>query len=119
MDIFEDLKTFECPPINPEDIIREPGPCLSMIGNQNAKGYKPTVEENQRRRQTMLGVKHTPERRRNQSLAKVGVKHSPERNAKKSLINTGKKWFNNGTVNRYVYECPDGFTPGMKRRQRD
>ena len=67
----------------------------------------------------MLGVKHTAERRKNQSKAKLGVKHSPERNAKKSLTNTGKKWFNNGKVNRFAHECPDGFIPGMKRRQRD
>ena len=119
MDIWESLKTIEVPPLDPEDIISEPGPCLSMIGNQNAKGYKPTAEENERRRQTMLGVKHTLERRRNQSKAKLGVKHSPERNAKKSLLQTGKKWFNDGKVNKFAYECPDGFVPGMKRRRSD
>lgn len=119
MDIWESLKTMEVPPLDPKDIISEPGPCLSMIGNQNGKGYVPTPEERERRRQTMLGVKHTPERRRNQSLAKIGVKHSPERNAKKSLTNTGKKWYNNGTINKFCFECPDGFVPGMKRRRRD
>ena len=65
----------------------------------------------------MLGVKHTAERRKNQSKAKLGVKHSPERNAKKSALQTGKKWYNNGKVNKFCHECPKGFTQGMLKRK--
>ena len=123
MDFFEDLKTFDAGTPDPSEFIASSENATMskiMMGNQNAKGYVPTQEERDRRSKTMTGVKHTPERRRNQSLAKLGVKHSPERSAKKSALQTGKKWFNNGKVNRFAYECPDGFIPGMKkRRQRD
>ena len=120
MDFFEDLKTFECPPPDPSEFIGgSENATLSklMMGNQNSKGYVRTPEERERRRQTMLGVKHTPERRKNMSLAKLGVKHSPERNAKKSQVSTGRKWFNDGKVNRFTYKCPDGFVPGMLKRK--
>jgi|DEB0MinimDraft_6_1074348.scaffolds.fasta_scaffold03461_6 hypothetical protein len=92
----------------------------SKLGNTWNRGRVVPQSQREKIRQTMLGVKHTPERRKNQSLAKLGVKHSPERNSKKSLTNTGKKWYNNGKVNKFCNECPDGFVVGMiKRRQRD
>ena len=114
-ELLEQLKAFKCPAPDPSELRTR---CEYMMGNQNGKGYVPTPEERERRRQTMLGVKHTPERRKNQSKAKLGVKHSPERNAKKSLTNTGKQWFNNGKVNKFCYDCPEGFVPGMKRRKK-
>ena len=120
--MFEDLKTFDPGTPDPSELFsRSENATMSklMMGNQNGKGYVPTLEERKRRSKTMTGVKHTLERRRNQSIAQTGIKHSAERCAKKSRINTGKKWFNNGKVNRFAHECPDGFIPGMKRRQRD
>ena len=121
MDFFEDLKTFDAGTPDPSEFISgSENATMSklMMGNQNSKGYVPTLEERERRRQTMTGVKHTPERRRNQSLAKLGVKHSPERNAKKSALQTGKKWYNNGEVNTFTFECPEGFVPGMLKRKK-
>lgn len=29
-----------------------------------------------------------------------------------TLAQIGKHWFNNGIVNRFAFECPDGFKPG-------
>lgn len=29
------------------------------------------------------------------------------------LNNVGRKWFNNGIVNKFCFECPDGFVEGM------
>ena len=29
----------------------------------------------------------------------------------------GRHWYNNGKENKYCYECPDGFTPGMLKRK--
>ena len=29
-----------------------------------------------------------------------------------SLQKTGRHWYNDGKVNKFCYECPDGFTPG-------
>jgi len=120
-EFFEGLKDFYCPPPDPSEFISgSENATMSklMMGNQNGKGYVPTPEERERRRQTMLGVKHTPERRRKQSIAKKGVKHTAERNAKKSVTNTGKHWYNNGKINRFDYKCPKGFVPGMMKRKR-
>jgi len=84
------------------------------------RGSTISQEQREKIRKTMLGVKHTAKRRKNQSLAKIGVKHTAERCAKKSALQTGKHWYNNGKINRFDYECPDGFVPGMiKGRQRD
>ena len=33
----------------------------------------------------------------------------------KKLKRTGRHWYNNGEVNKFCYECPDGFTPGKLR----
>ena len=52
-----------------------------------------------------------------------GKKHSEEHNRKISEAmksNTyakGMHWYNNGKENKYCYECPDGFTPGMLKRK--
>ena len=45
-------------------------------------------------------------------------KHLSEEHKKKlSDDNKGKHWYNNGKENRYCYECPDGFVPGMLKRK--
>lgn len=31
--------------------------------------------------------------------------------------NKGKHWFNNGIIETYAFECPEGFIPGMLRRK--
>ena len=87
-------------------------------GNSWNKGKTISQEQREKIRQTMLGVKHTPERRRRQSEAHKGVKHSSERCAKKSLITTGRKWYNNGKINKFCYDCPDGFICGMIKRNK-
>ena len=122
MDFFEDLKYFDAGTPDPSEFITSSENATMskiMIGNQNGKGYVPTQEERDRRSKTMTGRKYDAKRRANMSKAQTGIKHSVERCAKKSALQTGKKWFNNGKVNRFAYECPDGFVPGMKRRQRD
>jgi hypothetical protein len=87
-------------------------------GNSWNKGKTISQEQREKIRQTMLGVKHTPERRRRQSEAHKGVKHSPERCAKKSLSTIGRKWYNNGKINKFCYDCPDGFICGMIKRNK-
>ena len=32
------------------------------------------------------------------------------------IKNIGKRWYNNGKINKRCYECPDGFVPGMLRK---
>ena len=53
----------------------------------------------------------------------LGYKHSEEaknkiaeamKGEKKGNTNVrGRHWYNNGKQNKYCYECPDGFVPGM------
>ena len=121
MDFFDDLKCFDPGKPDPSELFsldwRE-SQSKAMMGNTWNKGRPIPQEQREKIRQSMLGVKHTPERRRNQSLAKLGVKHSPERNAKKSALQTGKKWYNNGEVNTFTFECPEGFVPGMLKRKK-
>ena len=41
-------------------------------------------------------------------------------NKGKNLGNTnvrGRHWYNNGKENKYCYECPPGFVPGMLKRK--
>jgi hypothetical protein len=33
-----------------------------------------------------------------------------------SLSNMGRKWYNNGKVNKFCYECPPGFEAGMLQK---
>ena len=46
-----------------------------------------------------------------------GKRHSEETKKKiaeaKRINSTGRHWFNNGKENKFCYECPDGFVPGM------
>lgn len=41
-----------------------------------------------------------------------GKKHSKEARKKLSLTHKGRRWFNNGKISKFCYECPDGFVPG-------
>lgn len=50
------------------------------------------------------------------SEAHKGKKFSEEHRNKISEIQKGKHWYNNGEINKFCYECPDGFAPGMLSR---
>lgn len=50
------------------------------------------------------------------SEANKGKTFSQEHRNKMSKARKGKHWFNNGKINKYCYECPDGFTPGRLRQ---
>ena len=40
-------------------------------------------------------------------------KLSKEHNRKVSEMQKGKHWYNNGKINKFCYECPEGFVKGM------
>ena len=42
-----------------------------------------------------------------------GKHASEETKNKMSLQRTGRHWYNDGKVNKFCYECPEGFVPGM------
>jgi len=37
--------------------------------------------------------------------------------AERNRLNIGKKWYTNGTENRYCFACPEGFAPGQIRKR--
>lgn len=41
-----------------------------------------------------------------------GKHHSEETRKKCSEASKGRHWFNNGEINKFCYECPEGFVPG-------
>ena len=63
------------------------------------------------------GRRHTEEARKKMSDAAKGkpkTKEHKKKIAEAARINsTGRHWFNNGKENKFCYECPDGFVPGM------
>ena len=60
----------------------------------------------------MYGKHHTLLSIQKMSEAKKGKRLSEETKNKMSLQKTGRHWYNDGKVNKFCYECPDGFTPG-------
>lgn len=59
------------------------------------------------------GKKFSGETRRKISEAKKGKKFLEETRRKISDAHKGKHWYNNGKENKFCFECPDGFVPGM------
>lgn len=42
-----------------------------------------------------------------------------EKTSKRNMtMNVGRKWYTDGKINKFCYECPDGFQPGMAYRKR-
>ena len=60
----------------------------------------------------MYGKHHTLLSIQKMSEANKGKKCSEETKNKMSDAHKGRRWFNNGKINKLCYECPDGFTPG-------
>ena len=66
------------------------------------------------------GKKLSEEARRKMSESQKG-KHLSEETRRKMraanrIKNIGRRWYNNGKINKRCYECPDGFVPGMLRK---
>ena len=62
-------------------------------------------ESNKGEKNPFYGRHHTEESKRRNSEA-----HKGNTNTK------GRHWFNNGKENKYCYECPPGFAPGVLRK---
>ena len=63
------------------------------------------------------GKHHSEETKKKLSEANKGKKLSEETRRKmraaNRIKNIGRRWYNNGKINKRCYECPDGFVPGM------
>ena len=63
------------------------------------------------------GRRHTEEARKKMSDAAKGkpkTKEHKKKIAEAARVNSmGRHWYNNGKENKFCYECPEGFVPGM------
>ena len=69
----------------------------------NKKGKKLSEETKKKLSKSHKGKHMSVETRRKMSAAN-------------RIKNIGKRWYNNGKINKRCYECPDGFVPGMLRK---
>ena len=74
-----------------------------MYGKQGINKGKKLSEETRRKMSEAHKSKTGPNK---------GKHFSEETKKKISLQRTGRHWYNDGKVNKFCYECPDGFTTG-------
>lgn len=74
-------------------------------GKHHSEESKKKISENHKdingENNPMYGKHHTAESIQKMSYAKKG-----------NTWSRGKHWYNNGKINKFCYECPDGFVPG-------
>lgn len=89
---------------------------------KNHHYYEKPMSEEQRKKLSEVtkgennpfyGKCHTEETKKRMSEAHKGSHRSEEAIKKTAEANRGKHWYNNGKMNKFCYECPDGFIPGM------
>lgn len=74
-----------------------------MYGKHHSEETKNKISEEKKGKPTWSkGKKFSEEHKKKLSEAHKGEKHSAY----------GKHWFNNGKINKFCYECPEGFIPG-------
>lgn len=78
-------------------------------GQHLSKETRDKISEKQKGKQV------SEETRKKISETKKGKCLSKEHRNKISEIQKGKHWYNNGKINKFCYECPEGFVPGLLR----
>ena len=58
----------------------------------------------------------TEEHKNKAAEAMKGKHHSDETKRKIGENSSGRHWYNNGKVNKFCFECPEGFVPGRLRK---
>ena len=79
---------------------------IFLTTSEHSSLHKPSEETKNKMREAKKGKHHTEETRMKMREARKG----------KNIWTKGMHWFNNGEVNKFCYECPDGFTPGRLRK---
>ena len=95
---------------------------LHKKGNSYMLGKHHTTETKNKIAEMHKGMHASEETKKKMAESRKGKRHSEE--CKKKIGETkkgntyvrGRHWYNNGKENKYCYECPDGFTPGMLRK---
>ena len=132
-EFLEGLRTFECPPPDPSEIILH----TSTFGGKShtketrkkmseaAKNRPPLSEEDRKKfskpgeENGFYGKKHSEGTRKKMSLSAKGNKNAAvacteEAKEKMRLAMKGRKWYNNGVISKMLYECPEGWSKGRK-----
>ena len=117
---------------------RQADELIFLTSMEHRKLHKFSEETIKKLSEAKKGKKFSEKHKMNISEAKKGHTVSEETRNKLSRINKGKHlseetrkkisgakkgntyakgmhWFNNGKENKYCYECPEGFVPGMLR----
>lgn len=85
----------------------------SRKGSHHTEEYKIMMSEiNKGENNPMFGRHHSDETKNKIAEKKKGRHQTEEEKRKQIEAQTGKHWFNNGKVNKFCFECPEGFVPG-------
>lgn len=87
--------------------------------SEGNKGKQLTEETKKKMSEKAKGRQHTDEAKKKMSEAKKGKPScrkgshlTKEQKKKISISNAGRRWYNNGKISKFCYECPEGFIPG-------
>ena len=80
--------------------------------NAFKKGKHHSEEHKKKLSEAHKGKQFSEEHKNKMSEAAKGKHFSEEHKNKIGEAHKGRHWFNNGKVNKFCYECPDGFIPG-------
>ena len=93
---------------------------IFMTESEHSSLHKPSEETKKKISEASKGKKMSEEARKKMSEAKKNMSEETKKKiseASKGNTNAkGMHWYNNGKENKYCYECPDGFVPGMLRK---
>ena len=76
------------------------------------KGIPMSNEQKMKLSKANTGKHHTEETKMKLSKLNKGKKLSEETKKNMSKIRKGLHWFNNGKINKFCHECPEGFILG-------
>lgn len=89
---------------------------LHQIVNNSFKGKRHSEETKKNMSlhggNAFRGKHHTDEAKEKNRLAHLGKKHTKEFGENIKARNVGRKWYTNGTVDKFAHECPIGFWLG-------
>lgn len=83
--------------------------------------HEHNVLHNKGENNPMYGKHHSEESKRKSAKSHKGKKRGPFSDEHKRKIaeaskghkrSNGRHWYNNGTIEKFCYECPPGFVPG-------
>lgn len=103
--------------INRKKSIKESGKNNPMFG-KNYQSYGLINRMKQIKGKTFeefYGKEKAKEIKQRYRKSHIGKKHSKETKLKMSINNVGSRgmhWYNNGTINKLTFNCPEGFKPG-------